>query len=256
MQKGIDVSKWNLVKDYWSIKTSGIVDFAILREGWGTGSVDSAFADNVKGFESVEIPILGVYHFSYALNNQDAKKEADFAVKQVEKAGLSPSTIIFFDYEYDSVDYSKRCGITPTKEKCTAMTETFCSRVEELGYKPGVYFNLDYKLNWYEAGFLDKYTCWIADWRVGRSYPDMAFHQYSNKGLIPGIVGDVDLNYYHGDSVKMEADKEERRQTLDEIAMEVIAGKWGNGQTRKDLLTAAGWDYISIQRIVNEILNS
>lgn len=256
MLKGIDVSKWNLIKDFVSIKESGIVDFALLREGWGTGSVDSAFHSNVKGFNSVGIPIPGVYHFSYSLNNLDAKREADFAVQQVEKAGLSQDTIIFFDYEYDSVDYSKRCGVAPTKARCTEMTETFCSRVEELGYKPGVYFNLDYKLNWYEEGFLDRYICWMADWRAGRSYPDMTFHQYSNKGLIPGIVGDVDLNYYHGDSVKMEADKEERNQTIDEIALEVIAGKWGNGQTRKDLLAAAGWDYISVQRIVNEILNS
>lgn len=256
MQKGIDISQWNQVKDYKAIKSSGIVDFAILREGWGTGTVDKAFKSNVEGLKSVGVPVLGVYHFSYALDTIDAKKEADFAVANLQKVGLSPDTIVFFDYEYDSVDYAKRCKKNPSKQLCTLLTEVFCSRVEELGYKPGVYFNVDFKMNWYEAGFLDRYFCWIADWRAGRSYPNMLLHQYSNKGLIPGIVGDVDLNYYYGDSVKMEAEDKERSHTIDEIAMEVIAGKWGNGQTRKDLLSKAGWDYISVQRIVNEILNS
>lgn len=241
MIKGIDISQWNAVKDYKAIKNSGIVDFVLLREGWGIGSVDKAFEANAKGLKDVGVPILGVYHFSYALNTRDAKQEADSAVKQIEKAGLDdPEMIVFFDYEYDSVDYAKRCGRNPDKVACTVLTETFCSRIEELGYRPGVYFNVDFKLNWYESDFLDRYIQWIADWRAGRSYPDATLHQYNNKGLIPGIVGDVDLNYYHGDSVKMEAESDQRTQTNDEIATEVIAGKWGNGQTRKDLLTSAG----------------
>lgn len=252
MQRGIDISQWNSVKDYQKIKNSGLVDFVLLREGWGFGSIDKAFEANVGSFEAVEIPVLGVYHFSYALDPIDAKEEADYTIQHLEKYGLGQDTIVFFDYEYDSVDFARQRKKNPDKGLCTFLTEVFCSRVEELGYKPGVYFNLDFKLNWYEDGFLDKYCCWIADWRAGRSYQDVLLHQYSNKGMIPGIVGDVDLNYYHGDSVKMEATK----PTLDEIALEVIAGKWGNGQTRKDRLTAAGYDYIAIQRIVNEILNS
>lgn len=251
MQRGIDISQWNSVKEYSAVKSSGVVDFVLLREGWGTGSVDKAFAANVYGFKVVDVPILGVYHFSYARSPIEAKKEAEFAISNLENAGLGPETIVFFDYEYDSVDYAKRCGDNPNKLVCTVLTKTFCSRVEELGYKPGVYFNLDFKLNWYESGFLDRYACWIADWRVGRTYPESMFHQYSNKGLIPGIVGDVDLNYFHDDSVKMEAEP----KTNEEIAQEVIAGLWGNGQTRRDRLTEAGYDYITIQRIVNEILN-
>lgn len=256
MQRGIDISQWNVVKDYQAVKNSGVVDFILLREGWGTESVDKAFEANVRGFRSVGIPILGVYHFSYALDLMDAKREAEFAVNNLGKVGLGPETLVFFDYEYDSVDYAKRCNKTPSKELCTLFTKEFCSRVRDLGYQPGVYFNVDFKLNWYETGFLDLYPQWIADWRIGRSYPDSLYHQYSNKGLIPGIVGDVDLNYSHDESVKMEAENEKQTKTLDEIAMEVIAGKWGNGQTRRDRLASAGLDYVAIQRIVNEILNS
>ncbi len=45
-------------------------------------------------------------------------------------------------------------------------------------------------------------------------------------------------------------------KSVDELANEVIAGKWGNGQERKDKLTAAGYDYNAVQNKVNEILNA
>lgn len=44
------------------------------------------------------------------------------------------------------------------------------------------------------------------------------------------------------------------RKTVDELAREVIAGKWGNGATRKQKLTAAGYDYSAVQKRVNELL--
>lgn len=46
------------------------------------------------------------------------------------------------------------------------------------------------------------------------------------------------------------------KKTIDELAHEVINGKWGSGQTRKDRLTAAGYDYAAVQARVNEILKS
>lgn len=45
------------------------------------------------------------------------------------------------------------------------------------------------------------------------------------------------------------------RKSNSVIAAEVIAGKWGNGQTRKQRLTAAGYNYAAIQKIVNETLH-
>ena len=43
-------------------------------------------------------------------------------------------------------------------------------------------------------------------------------------------------------------------KSQDEVAREVIAGKWGNGAERKERLTAAGYDAASIQRRVNDLL--
>lgn len=44
------------------------------------------------------------------------------------------------------------------------------------------------------------------------------------------------------------------KKSVDELAREVIAGKWGNGATRKQKLTAAGYDYSAVQKRVNELL--
>lgn len=43
-------------------------------------------------------------------------------------------------------------------------------------------------------------------------------------------------------------------KSIDELAREVIAGKWGNGAERKNRLTAAGYDYSVVQNRVNQIL--
>lgn len=44
------------------------------------------------------------------------------------------------------------------------------------------------------------------------------------------------------------------KKTVTELAREVIAGKWGNGQDRKNRLTAAGYSYTAVQNKVNELL--
>lgn len=44
------------------------------------------------------------------------------------------------------------------------------------------------------------------------------------------------------------------KKSNDDIATEVIAGKWDNGAKRKKRLTEAGYDYTAIQKIVNERL--
>ncbi len=48
----------------------------------------------------------------------------------------------------------------------------------------------------------------------------------------------------------------DNNKSVEEVAKEVIAGKWGNGTDRKSKLTKAGYDYNTIQSKVNELLNS
>ena len=192
-KRGIDISTWQGNIDAGKVKNSGI-EFVILREGY-RHTVDSRFFENVRKCKEAGLAIMGVYHFSYALNVEQAKQEAQSCVANIQKAGLGKDTIVFFDFEYDTVTKAKASGVTLGKVECNAHTKAFCETVESLGYKAGVYFNIDYYRNWYDHNLLEKYIKWLADWSGDADYP-CSFHQYSSKGSVPGISGNVDMNYY------------------------------------------------------------
>lgn len=50
------------------------------------------------------------------------------------------------------------------------------------------------------------------------------------------------------------ADAPSTKKSIDAIAREVIRGDWGNGDARRQKLTAAGYDYSAVQKKVNELL--
>ncbi len=54
--------------------------------------------------------------------------------------------------------------------------------------------------------------------------------------------------------IKYEEEKKDKKKSIDEIAKEVINGKWGNGDTRKRKLEKAGYNYKEVQKKVNELL--
>lgn len=252
MTKGIDVSYFQGSIDWNKVKASG-VDFVIIRTGYGTHTTDHRFEEYVKGATSAGIKIAGVYHFSYALSNADAKNEAEYCLKQVKKVGLPKDTIVFYDFEYDSVSYAKKRGVTLGQKDCVEFTKTFCDAVRKEGYKPGVYANVDYYNNYYGngKGIPDDAVFWLADWR---NNPDKtiinkaSFHQYSSSGKVDGIVGNVDLDYL--------LIEENKKVDIEKIADDVIAGKYGNGEARKKALAEAGYDYSAVQKRVNEKLAS
>lgn len=88
----------------------------------------------------------------------------------------------------------------------------------------------------------------------------------SDKYLVPGDIllydakdsGHTAINLDTGSKVEVSKDEknqnESKKKPIEEIASEVIAGKWGNGVDRKNRLTAAGYDYDEVQKKVNEKL--
>lgn len=192
--KGIDISKWQGEVDFKKVSNDGI-DFLLLRSSF-RHTVDSKFFDYVKGSNEYGIPVIGVYHFSYALSVAQATSEAKFCIEQVEAAGLDKDTIIFFDFEYDTVKKAKESGVTLKKADCVAHAKAFCEYVEKQGYKAGIYCNLDYYKNWYTKDILDKYYLWLADYSGDPDY-DCAVQQYTSSGKVDGISGNVDLDYLY-----------------------------------------------------------
>jgi len=253
MNKGIDISYFQGNVDFKKVKADG-VDFIIPRCGYGISNKDSKFSEYVKGALAAGIEIPGIYHFSYALNENNARIEAQKAVQYAKDAGLPPSTIIFFDLEYDSVDYAKRNGVTLDKKRCISHTYTFCQEVEKLGYRAGVYANQDYLNRMYDKKTIDRFIFWYANWNGGnKPSVNCAFHQWSEKGRVNGINGDVDMDYYYGG-----ADVPEKEpmtpEEIDKVAHDVIDGRYGNGDARVKTLSAAGYDYHKVQNRVNQLM--
>lgn len=198
---GIDISRWNVLNDARQVKDYGI-EFAIIREGHGINT-DISFFSHVEKLKKAGIMIAGVYHFSYALNEQSAVEEAKICINNLKMAGIKPSDnfTVFYDFEYDTVDQVAKAGVTLTRKECNLFTKAFCETIRSAGYNAGVYFNYDYYKNWYDKSVLDSYTKWYARWN-GDVLDGVLFHQYYNKGSIPGLVGDVDMNRYLGADIE------------------------------------------------------
>ena len=253
MKKGIDISYFQGNIDFKKVKADGI-DFIIPRCGYGKSNKDSKFSEYVAGALAAGIEVPGVYHFSYALNEENAREEARQAVKFAQEAGLPKETIIFFDLEYDSVDYAKRYAVNLDKARCIAHTNAFCQEVQNHGYRTGIYANQDYLNRMYDDATIKKYIFWYANWNGGKT-PSVkcAFHQWSEKGRVNGINGNVDMDYYYG-GADAPAKKPMTPEEIEKVAKEVLDGKYGNGNERRSKLSLAGYDYNAVQNRVNELV--
>ena len=79
----VDVSTFQQTIDWSQVKQDGIVG-AMIRAGYGFGTVDNQYRANVTGCENNGIP-YGIYHYSYATNIEDAKKEAELRIQRTLK---------------------------------------------------------------------------------------------------------------------------------------------------------------------------
>lgn len=199
--KGIDVSEWQKAINWNKVKKDGI-QFCILRQGY-KNTIDSYFLEYASKAKQAGIPIHGVYHFCYSLNEQDVIKQAKTCISHVQKAGLDKNTIIFFDFEYDTVDKAKEKGIILGKNQCIAFTKTFCDYILSQGYRTGIYSNDDYYQRMYDKETIYKYNIfWLADYRkTNQPKYKCTYRQYSSKGKVNGINGDVDMNQYYQEEI-------------------------------------------------------
>ena len=191
MKRGIDISEWNSGLDYTTLSRN--IDFVIIREGYRQ-SRDKLFLTHVNGFKATKTPIIGVYHFIYALSSDAARKEAEAAIKHVEEAGLPKTTRIWADFEYDTVDDARERGVKLGPLECNLFTRTFCDAILAAGYPTGIYTNIDYYKHWYTQETLKRYPLWLADLDGGPDYPCL-IQQYAWQGRLPGADCKLDMDY-------------------------------------------------------------
>lgn len=191
MIKGIDISEHNGNVDMKKIKEDGI-KFIILRLGYGKNQsqIDKNFKTNYEKAINSNIPV-GVYLYSYATNISDSKEEAKLVLDNIK--GLKIEYPIFIDME-DADNYKAKRNVS--NATCIDICETFCQEIESAGYYVGIYANLDWLNNKINDNRLDKFDKWVAQWNNRCTYKkEYGMWQYSSKGKVEGITGNVDLNY-------------------------------------------------------------
>ena len=198
MMKLIDVSAYQPNIDYAKVKAAGIGG-AILRcgyTGWGSShslNMDACFEKHYAGFQSAGMPV-GAYYYSTADTVDFAKKEAEFVQSLLK--GKRLELPVYYD-----IENNERQGKL-SKALLTEITDAFCKAMEDAGYFVGVYANTSWftsKLD--HAALSAKYTIWLADYRGDNANKTLKrdIWQYSSKGKVDGIGGNVDVNECYRD---------------------------------------------------------
>lgn len=255
---GIDVSRWqpsNITElvDY---------DFVIIKATEGTSYV-SPFCDTQYQKAKARGKLVGVYHFASGL---DPVAEANYFIDNVQ--GYIGEAVLVLDWEANVVSRGRE------------WVRKFVQQVKARTNVPPMIYGSASPLSAHDIpGIARDEDCglWVAAYpnndNTGyRDEPQMlgsVIRQYSSKGRLPGYGGDLDLNRStlnadqwrayargkrDGGSAPAPAPTPPARKSNDEIANEVLAGAWGNGEDRKNRLSAAGYSPSDIQAAVNNKL--
>lgn len=198
---GIDVSHWNNNINWSAVRSAGY-EFAFVKvSGTSIASFslyqDSKFRQNLSGAAAAGLKV-GAYHFSQALNTAEAAAEANYICDLL--AGYSISMPVVIDYEWES---SYRLADGGDYNNRTAVCAQFCETVRSRGYTPCIYANDSCCKNNINAAGLTATGAnklWVA--RYSSNFPSCSasvdYWQYSSKGSVPGIAGNVDMNWWYG----------------------------------------------------------
>lgn len=268
-KKGIDISAHQGDIDLETLKSQ--IDFVIIRAGYGTkGTIDTKFKRNADLCKQLNIPV-GFYWYSYALDVDGAEAEAKAFIEAITPYKDITKFGAWFDME-DADSYKKKNGM-PSNQTLRQMCATFCKYVEDNGFYAGIYASENWFKNQLNGDEIAPYDKWIAQWptsggkQTGLSTSeskrsDTHLWQFTSQGNFSGYNGNLDTNYAYlevfpnPETVSKVEESVVVKKSNEQIAEEVIAGKWGNGTERKKLLENAGYDYNAIQNIVNKELTT
>lgn len=251
-KKGIDVSEFQGSIDWAKVKKDGI-EFAILKLGniydYDSNYKDSKFDTNYKNAKAQGIKV-GAYIYNYCNTVDTFKKGIEWALEKLDNKKLDLP--IYLDMEDKDIQEE-------TKETLTNQCNEFAKQIKNAGYQAGVYANVNWLKNELNPNDFDKdVSVWVAQYYKECQYDGKYdIWQYSSSGKVDGVSGNCDMNYLYNESIIKESNSTENtdKKSVDELAQEVIDGKWGDGEDRKKKLEDAGYDYNAVQDRVNEILS-
>ncbi len=194
-RKGIDVSRYQGDIDWQQVAGSG-VEYAIIRlgiRGYGTEGkmvLDEKFVENVQGANAAGIDV-GVYFFTQAITEAEALEEANFVLENIQ--GLNITYPIVLDVEKTSAKDGRMNQLSV--EERTKMAKVFIDRIKEAGYTPMIYSNMEMWSVLIDMSQFEDVDKWYAYYTPTIYFPyEYTIWQYSDKGRVPGIEGDVDMN--------------------------------------------------------------
>lgn len=247
---GIDISKHNGNINLEPYKGQ----FVIIRVGYGHFHLDEKFERNVAECKRLGIP-FGVYHYSYALNEEEAEAEVRGVLNAISKYKNDIKVGVWFDME-DADGYKKKHGFKFSNSTIAPICFKFCKMIEDAGYYSGIYTSS----SWldYVKGLNDRFDKWVANWgkNDGSQHTNTSqcgtIQQYTSKPLDKNIMYADISRYSRGNTTPVKP----QLKPIEQIANEVIAGQWGNGSDRKKRLTDAGYNYDAVQKAVNQKMNA
>lgn len=194
--QGVDVSGFQGDIDWERVKADGI-DFAIVRVGgrfMQSGGLydDSYFERNVEGALAAGLQV-GVYFFSQAITPEEGVEEAEYVLSKIE--GYDITMPVIMDWEHLDGSESRVYGVEPAQ--VTASVRAFCDRVRQAGYEPMIYMNSYCGYIKMDLRQLTDVGFWFAQYTPE---PVFRYHfdlwQYTDRGQVDGINGNVDRNLY------------------------------------------------------------
>lgn len=244
----VDISHHKPVKDWAKVKKN--VEFLISKATEGTSFIDSTLDDFIKYCEANKISYW-LYTF---LNKGNELEQAKFLVSTCKKKVGS----YFMGYVLDVESGNNAEDVKEAFEyiKKQSPKTMFYSAYADYNRYKSIIKNRGESCAYWEARYGKNNGEYDAKFAP---HSDADLHQYTSEGVCPGIAGNVDLNRLTGNKKESwfvvgsdPKPKTTKKKSNAEIAKEVLAGKWGNGEERKEKLTKAGYDYNAIQKLVNE----
>lgn len=216
---GIDVSWWQAknktttLLNWEEIHNAGI-DFAFVRVGSRDSSSGSIYEDTAADSHiqaALENDInIGLYIFSQALTEKEAREEANFVLNQIDKYDWDVTLPIVIDREKGSYNRLTAGKLSKTKE--TAVCQAFADTIVEAGYQASVYASYSWIKSYINTDDLTDCGIWIARYnntttsntKSGTAYADVPydydFWQYSSTSKVDGYSGNLDTNFWYKDT--------------------------------------------------------
>lgn len=254
--QGIDVSHHNGQINWESVARAG-KKFAVLKCQYESlpHHIDETFEYNYENAKKCGLAV-GVYIFIGTGSMADMQGDIKSLLAHLRGRKLEYG--IWIDLESENL---RKKG----KAYVKGLVETYKRALNDAGYYVGIYCNRDWYLNVIHSDLKATNDFWIARYPkndYGEYNPNSSLKpsgtmavawQYSSKGHVNGIKTPVDLDVDYDGIINLTRPD---RKTNAEIAAEVLEGKWGtkySRPSRKQLLTDAGYDYDTIQYLVNKM---